>query len=171
MISGTVAPASYWQAVYPWSKSRYGLDTVHSRPLRIFTLIWTSMHRSNPAWLWTECLNETEWQNLLDLQRPIDFLRTALSEYGKALYNKVSSISVFCESRKTPPKGSVEKSKKGRACCGHWPQTGSWRRRWDSNSRAREDNLISSQARYDHFDTPPYYILIHTAFRRNQGKV
>lgn len=25
------------------------------------------------------------------------------------------------------------------------------------------DNLISSQARYDHFDTPPYFILITAA--------
>ena len=31
----------------------------------------------------------------------------------------------------------------------------SWRRRWDSNPRALADNLISSQARYDHFDTAP----------------
>ena len=31
----------------------------------------------------------------------------------------------------------------------------SWRRRWDSNPRALADNLISSQARYDHFDTSP----------------
>ena len=31
-----------------------------------------------------------------------------------------------------------------------------WRKRWDSNPRAREDYLISSQARYDHFDTLPY---------------
>ena len=31
-----------------------------------------------------------------------------------------------------------------------------WRKRWDSNPRAREDYLISSQARYDHFDTAPY---------------
>ena len=30
-----------------------------------------------------------------------------------------------------------------------------WRKRWDSNPRAREDYLISSQARYDHFDTLP----------------
>lgn len=33
-----------------------------------------------------------------------------------------------------------------------------WRKRWDSNPRAREDYLISSQARYDHFDTLPYSI-------------
>lgn len=31
-----------------------------------------------------------------------------------------------------------------------------WRRRWDSNPRALSDYLISSQARYDHFDTSPY---------------
>ena len=28
-----------------------------------------------------------------------------------------------------------------------------WRSGWDSNPRALADNLISSQARYDHFDT------------------
>lgn len=33
-----------------------------------------------------------------------------------------------------------------------------WRKRWDSNPRAREDYLISSQARYDHFDTLPYSV-------------
>ena len=31
-----------------------------------------------------------------------------------------------------------------------------WRRRWDSNPRALSDYRISSAARYDHFDTPPY---------------
>ena len=31
------------------------------------------------------------------------------------------------------------------------------RKRWDSNPRAREDYLISSQGRYDHFDTLPSY--------------
>ncbi len=34
----------------------------------------------------------------------------------------------------------------------------SWRKRWDSNPRAREGYLISSQARYDHFDTLPYML-------------
>ena len=32
----------------------------------------------------------------------------------------------------------------------------SWRRRWDSNPRTLADQLISSQSRYDHFDTSPY---------------
>ena len=31
-----------------------------------------------------------------------------------------------------------------------------WRKRWDSNPRYREVQLISSQSRYDHFDTLPY---------------
>ena len=31
-----------------------------------------------------------------------------------------------------------------------------WRRRWDSNPRGVAAYLISSQGRYDHFDTPPY---------------
>lgn len=35
-----------------------------------------------------------------------------------------------------------------------------WRSGWDSNPRALADNLISSQARYDHFDTAPYDKLI-----------
>ena len=35
-----------------------------------------------------------------------------------------------------------------------------WRRRWDSNPRALAGYLISSQGRYDHFDTPPC-ITIH----------
>ena len=35
----------------------------------------------------------------------------------------------------------------------------SWQRGWDSNPRALAGYLISSQGRYDHFDTPPqpYY--------------
>ena len=31
-----------------------------------------------------------------------------------------------------------------------------WRKRWDSNPRALAGYLISSQGRYDHFDTLPY---------------
>ena len=31
-----------------------------------------------------------------------------------------------------------------------------WRRRWDSNPRGIAAKLISSQSRYDHFDTAPY---------------
>ena len=34
-----------------------------------------------------------------------------------------------------------------------------WRRRWDLNPRAaHHDNTISNRARYDHFDTSPYFI-------------
>ena len=47
------------------------------------------------------------------------------------------------------------------------PQVKNWlhvadifqRKRWDSNPRAREGYLISSQARYDHFDTLPNFHL------------
>ena len=35
------------------------------------------------------------------------------------------------------------------------PSAATWRSGWDSNPRALADNLISSQARYDHFDTAP----------------
>ena len=33
-----------------------------------------------------------------------------------------------------------------------------WRSEWDSNPRAVARKLISSQPRYDHFDTAPRYI-------------
>ena len=33
-----------------------------------------------------------------------------------------------------------------------------WRSGWDSNPRALAGYLISSQARYDHFDTAPYML-------------
>ena len=33
-----------------------------------------------------------------------------------------------------------------------------WRCGWDSNPRYREVQLISSQSRYDHFDTTPYML-------------
>ena len=46
------------------------------------------------------------------------------------------------------------KKKKSRNPHGYWIFR--WRSGWDSNPRAREDYLISSQARYDHFDTAPY---------------
>ena len=35
-----------------------------------------------------------------------------------------------------------------------------WRRRWDSNPRAREGKRISSAPRYDLFDTSPYVICV-----------
>ena len=46
-----------------------------------------------------------------------------------------------------------EKKEKSRNPHGYWIFR--WRSGWDSNPRAREDYLISSQARYDHFDTLP----------------
>ena len=54
------------------------------------------------------------------------------------------------------------KNKKQRpaGCC-------SWRRRWDSNPRGIAAKLISSQSRYDRFDTSAYLVFIappRTAF-------
>ena len=37
-----------------------------------------------------------------------------------------------------------------------------WRRGWDSNPCAIARKLISSQPRYDHFDTSPYMLTRHT---------
>ena len=43
-----------------------------------------------------------------------------------------------------------------------------WRRGWDSNPCAISRKLISSQPRYDHFDTSPYSIYkAETIKRRN----
>ena len=43
-----------------------------------------------------------------------------------------------------------------------------WRRRWDSNPRAGvTDKLISSQPRYDHFDTSPNMKLFYMSALTN----
>lgn len=52
--------------------------------------------------------------------------------------------------------GANAKKEKSRNPHGYWIFR--WRSGWDSNPRAREDYLISSQARYDHFDTAPYML-------------
>ena len=52
--------------------------------------------------------------------------------------------------------GAGTKKKKSRNPHSYWIFR--WRSGWDSNPRAREDYLISSQARYDHFDTAPYML-------------
>ena len=54
---------------------------------------------------------------------------------------------------------SERKKEKSRNPHGYWIFR--WRSGWDSNPRAREDYLISSQARYDHFDTAPYMFSRH----------
>ena len=59
----------------------------------------------------------------------------------KGVYNKVNDCSPNHEKRaQDAPFFSV------------------WRRRWDSNPRYPEVQLISSQSRYDHFDTSPYML-------------
>ena len=55
--------------------------------------------------------------------------------------------------------GANAKKEKSRNPHGYWIFR--WRSGWDSNPRAREDYLISSQARYDHFDTAPYMFSRH----------
>ena len=50
-----------------------------------------------------------------------------------------SPCKVCCKNKKQRPAG----------CC-------FWRRRWDSNPRGIAAKLISSQSRYDRFDTPAY---------------
>ena len=42
-----------------------------------------------------------------------------------------------------------------------------WRRRWDSNPRTVARHLISSQGRYDHFDTPPRQESLYPRFAAN----
>ena len=39
-----------------------------------------------------------------------------------------------------------------------------WRRRWDSNPRGIAAKLISSQSRYDRFDTSAYLVLLHATW-------
>ena len=48
----------------------------------------------------------------------------------------------------------IEKEKPAAGKTDYWHDF--WRRRWDSNPRTLADQLISSQSRYDHFDTSPY---------------
>ena len=46
------------------------------------------------------------------------------------------------------------------------------RRRWDSNPRVPKDKLISSQPRYDHFDTSPhnrYLTILHEAAKNRKS--
>ena len=47
-----------------------------------------------------------------------------------------------------------------------WLEFHTWRSGWDSNPRTVARQLISSQSRYDHFDTAPYSIYcINVRFR------
>lgn len=59
-------------------------------------------------------------------------------------------------------------TRKEAAALGFFPcATASWRRRWDSNPRGIAAKLISSQSRYDRFDTSAYLVFIappRTAF-------
>ena len=48
----------------------------------------------------------------------------------------------------------TKKEKPAAGKTGYWRTF--WRKLWDSNPRTLADQLISSQSRYDHFDTLPY---------------
>ena len=50
-----------------------------------------------------------------------------------------------------------------------WGLPGFWRSGWDSNPRYPKVQLISSQSRYDHFDTTPC-IYLHISPQKNLGK-
>ena len=66
----------------------------------------------------------------------------------------------------SPPKNAVKPQQKPQGFpCGFCSGlTAFWRKRWDSNPRALAGYLISSQGRYDHFDTLPYMFTI-----KNEG--
>ena len=77
--------------------------------------------------------------------------------------SKITKRQEFCSCRKTD--SGMEKPHKHRVYA-----ESRWRKRWDSNPRAREDYLISSQARYDHFDTLPYLVLILESAKKCDSK-
>ena len=60
----------------------------------------------------------------------------------------------------------IEKEKPAAGKTDYWRDF--WRRRWDSNPRTLADQLISSQSRYDHFDTSPY-LSQHQHLRKRGG--
>ncbi len=56
-----------------------------------------------------------------------------------------------------------------RAAASELKLAAAWRSGWDSNPRYREVHLISSQARYDHFDTAPYLLNYRLAGQQRAG--
>ena len=66
-------------------------------------------------------------------------------------FNKIFGKLVFTECRGQKMSSRTIKS-----------VTTIWRRGWDSNPCAIARKLISSQPRYDHFDTSPYMLTRHT---------
>ena len=84
---------------------------------------------------------------LLHLRRPAPFWHQSI-HFLYFVYGKAISIFVAGADCVYRPKVKINPAK-------HEVLPGLWRRRWDSNPRALADNLISSQARCDHFDTSP----------------
>ena len=97
------------------------------------------------------------------IQRRSFFLQSSLSLFlsppAKPVVVDTNQKAVLSKIMERTAKNQVifragTKKKKSRNPHGYWIFR--WRSGWDSNPRAREDYLISSQARYDHFDTAPY---------------
>ena len=63
------------------------------------------------------------------------------------------SAAVLTECRVALASARAEKEKPAAGETDYWRDF--WRKRWDSNPRTLADQLISSQSRYDHFDTLP----------------
>ena len=78
------------------------------------------------------------------------------------LFGRLAFVVVYCiVCKPTPnpfesPFGNVKTKRTGKFL----PVRFVWRKRGDSNPWAREDYTISNRARYDHFDTLPYYVFI-----------
>ena len=76
-----------------------------------------------------------------------DSTRAAARAMGAALRLRRSLIHSRTRSNPTVSNEPKTNATRGWLCF--------WRRRWDSNPRALSRKLISSQPRYDHFDTSP----------------
>ena len=95
------------------------------------------------------------------------FVTMSLSRRGckqpfHRLFGRLAFVVVYgivCKPTPNPfesPFGNVKTKRTGK----NLPVRFVWRKRGDSNPWAREDYTISNRARYDHFDTLPYYVFI-----------
>ena len=96
------------QTAFPWSRFRNGLGTVTFQLRQTFTHIW---------------ITARSWLRLMQCSMAWALHRT-------------------------------EKEKPAAGKTDYWRDF--WRSGWDSNPRNLAVQLISSQSRYDHFDTAPY---------------
>ena len=85
------------------------------------------------------------------------------AEITAIVYTTFHAVRVFEEMRQRLP------DKKSHKTDVSW-LFDTWRRGWDSNPCAIARKLISSQPRYDHFDTSPCIFNVNRAFRKMQEK-